>query len=90
MRPASSKSTRSAIFRDLTQRVRREKQRRPVLAHQIVFQQPPEIRGCQRVEAARGFIEQQNSGLMKQRARQTHAMGHAGGKSAHLAIEFRR
>src|SRR5580704_15623262 len=36
------------------QRVGGKKQSRPVLAHQVLFQQSAEIRGSQRVEAARG------------------------------------
>src|SRR5271163_3728452 len=76
-------------LRNLTQGVRSEQQRSAMLAHQVVFQKSTKIRGRERVEAARGLIEQQHRWLMEQRARQAHAVSHTGGKSTYLAIEFR-
>ena len=86
-RPASSTSTRSAISATSLKVCDAKSSVVPCWRTKIVFQQAAEIRGCERVKAACGFIEQQHRGFMKQRARQAHAMGHAGGKSAYLAIE---
>ncbi len=75
-------------FVDLAQRVRCEKQRRAAAPHQIVLEQPPEIRGRERIEAARRLVEQQHRRPVQKRAREAEAMRHARRERAHLAVEI--
>jgi len=51
------------------------------------FEEAAKIHGGDGVETARGLVEEQHAGLMKQGAGQTEALNGAGGEGARLAVE---
>ena len=57
------------------------------VAHDFRFQETSKFGGGDGVEAARRFVEEQDSGTMKKSACQAEALNGSGGKCAHLAVE---
>ncbi len=67
--------------------VRGEEQGSLAMAKDFRFQEAAKLRGGDGVEAARGLVEKQDTGLVKKCASQAEALDRAGGKRAHLAVE---
>ncbi len=72
---------------DLGQSVRGEEQRSIAAAEDFGFEEAAKIGGGDRVEAAGGFIEEEDAGLVEQGASEAEALDCAGGKRAHLAVQ---
>ena len=64
-----------------------KKQRSLTVAQQFRSQKAPEFRCSDGVQAARRLVEEQNFGLVEQRASEAEALNRTGRKRANLAIE---
>jgi len=72
---------------DFGKGVRGKKERSMLTAEDLRFKEAAEVGSRNRIQATRGFIEEQDLGLMQKRADQAEALHSAGRECADLPVE---
>lgn len=73
---------------DFLEGVGGEKERSSATFDDFNLEEAAEIGGGERIEAAGGFVKEKDGGFVEEGAGKSKAVGHAGGESAHLAVEL--
>ena len=68
--------------------MRSEQERSAAPADDFLLEETPETRGGERVEAARGLVEQEDGGVVEKSAGEAEAVGDARREGADLAVEL--